>query len=99
MKVEKTGYGAGTRDFDGHANVVRLTIGEAQPELSAEVSQDTITVLEANIDDLNPQVFGYVMDRLLEEGALDAFGVPVQMKKNRPGMLLTVLCRRRMPRS
>jgi pyridinium-3,5-bisthiocarboxylic acid mononucleotide nickel chelatase len=93
MKVEKTGYGAGTRDFAGHANVVRLTIGEAQPELSADIPQDTITVLEANIDDLNPQVFGYVMDRLLEEGALDIFGTPVQMKKNRPGMLLTVLCR------
>jgi pyridinium-3,5-bisthiocarboxylic acid mononucleotide nickel chelatase len=93
MKVEKTGYGAGTRDFAGHANVVRLTIGEAQPELSADIPQDTIAVLEANIDDLNPQVFGYVMDRLLEEGALDAFGMSVQMKKNRPGMLLTVLCR------
>ena len=50
-------------------------------------------MIEANIDDLNPQVFGYVMDRLLEEGALDAFGIPVQMKKNRPGMLLSVLCR------
>jgi len=50
-------------------------------------------VLEANLDDLNPQVFGYVMDRLFEEGALDAFGMPVQMKKNRPGTLLTVLCK------
>jgi uncharacterized protein (DUF111 family) len=50
-------------------------------------------VLEANLDDLNPQVFGYVMDRLLEEGALDVFGVPVQMKKSRPGTLLTVLCK------
>ena len=93
MKIEKTGYGAGTRDFDGHANVVRFTIGESHPELTAEIPSGTITVLEANIDDLNPQVFGYVIDRLLEEGALDAFGVPVQMKKNRPGMLLTVLCR------
>lgn len=93
MKIEKIGYGAGTRDFAGHANVVRLTIGEARPELAANTSQEAITVLEANLDDLNPQVFGYVMDRLLEEGALDAFGVPVQMKKNRPGMLLTVLCR------
>jgi uncharacterized protein (TIGR00299 family) protein len=93
MKIEKTGYGAGTREFDGHANVVRLTIGESQPILSTEISTDTITVLEANIDDLNPQIFGYVMDRLLEEGALDVFGAPVQMKKNRPGMLLTVLCR------
>jgi uncharacterized protein (DUF111 family) len=93
MKMENTGYGAGTRDFVGHANVMRLTIGESQPEFAAEISGGTITVLEANIDDLNPQVFGYVMDRLLEEGALDAFGLPVQMKKNRPGMLLTVLCR------
>lgn len=93
MKIEKTGYGAGTRDFPGHANVVRLTIGEAQPRLAEKTSPETITVLEANLDDLNPQVFGYVMDRLLEEGALDSFGNPVQMKKNRPGMLLTVLCR------
>jgi pyridinium-3,5-bisthiocarboxylic acid mononucleotide nickel chelatase len=93
MRVEKAGYGAGTRDFAGHSNVVRLTIGEARPELPAELPTDTISVLEANIDDLNPQIFGYVMDRLLEEGAVDAFGVPVQMKKNRPGMLLTVLCR------
>ena len=50
-------------------------------------------MLEANLDDLNPQVFGYVMDRLLEEGALDVFASPVQMKKNRPGTLLTVLCK------
>jgi pyridinium-3,5-bisthiocarboxylic acid mononucleotide nickel chelatase len=93
MKVEKVGYGAGTRDFSGHANVARLTIGEMQPVLLTDTSQEIITVLEASIDDLNPQVFGYVMERLLEEGALDAFGMPVQMKKNRPGMLLTVLCR------
>jgi pyridinium-3,5-bisthiocarboxylic acid mononucleotide nickel chelatase len=93
MKVQKIGYGGGTRDFSGHANVVRLSIGESQPELAANVSQETIAVLEANLDDLNPQVFGYVMDRLLQDGALDAFGVPVQMKKNRPGMLLTVLAK------
>jgi uncharacterized protein (TIGR00299 family) protein len=93
MKIEKAGYGAGSRDFPGHANVLRLTLGEAVPELAAKITQETISVFEANLDDLNPQVFGYVMDRLLEEGALDAFGVPVQMKKNRPGMLLTVLCK------
>jgi len=92
MKVEKSGYGAGTRDFAGHANVVRLTVGETASRLAAKMASETLTVLEANLDDLNPQVFGYVMDRLLEEGAWDAFGVPVQMKKNRPGMLLTVLC-------
>jgi uncharacterized protein (TIGR00299 family) protein len=94
MKIEKSGYGAGSRDFSGHPNVVRLTIGEAASNtLAAKTAQEMITVLEANLDDLNPQVFGYVMDRLLEEGALDAFGLPVQMKKNRPGMLLTVLCK------
>jgi uncharacterized protein (TIGR00299 family) protein len=91
MKIEKSGYGAGTREFPGHPNVVRLTIGEAASVLGAKTGSETLTVLEANLDDLNPQVFGYVMDRLLEDGALDVFGVPVQMKKNRPGMLLTVL--------
>jgi pyridinium-3,5-bisthiocarboxylic acid mononucleotide nickel chelatase len=93
IKIEKSGYGAGSRDFPGHPNVVRLTIGEASSHaLAAKTASETVIVLEANLDDLNPQVFGYVMDRLLEEGALDTFGMPVQMKKNRPGMLLTVLC-------
>jgi len=91
MTIEKSGYGAGTRDFPGHANVVRLTIGEAQAGLAENSSQETICVLEANLDDLNPQVFGYVIERLLEAGALDTFAAPVQMKKNRPGILLTVL--------
>ncbi|HWY21759.1 MAG TPA: nickel pincer cofactor biosynthesis protein LarC [Candidatus Acidoferrum sp.] len=94
MRIEKSGYGAGSRDFPGHPNVVRLTVGETvTTALAAKTASETITVLEANLDDLNPQVFGYVMDRLLEEGALDAFGMPVQMKKNRPGTLLTVLCK------
>jgi hypothetical protein len=92
MRIEKSGYGAGSREFPGHPNVVRLTVGEAASTL-AKTASETLTVLEANLDDLNPQVFGYVMDRLLEEGALDAFVLPVQMKKNRPGALLTVLCR------
>ncbi len=93
MRIEKSGYGAGSREFPGHPNVVRLTIGEAASVLAAKTASETVTVLEANLDDLNPQVFGYVMDRLLEEGALDAFALPVQMKKNRPGTLLTVLCK------
>jgi len=94
MKIDRSGYGAGSRDFPGHPNVLRLTIGEtASDALAANTASEMITVLEANIDDLNPQVFGYVIDRLFDEGALDAFGVPVQMKKNRPGMLLTVLCK------
>ncbi len=95
MKIDKSGYGAGTREFAGHPNVVRLTVGEAASTLAAKTASESLTVLEANLDDLNPQVFGYVMDRLLEEGALDAFVMPVQMKKNRPGALLTVLCKPR----
>lgn len=93
MKIEKSGYGAGSREFPGHPNVVRLTVGEAASALAANTASQTVTVLQANLDDLNPQVFGYVMDRLLEEGALDAFAMPVQMKKSRPGTLLTVLCK------
>jgi uncharacterized protein (TIGR00299 family) protein len=93
MKIDNSGYGAGTRDFPGHANVVRLTIGEAASRLAASTNLETISVLEVNLDDLNPQVFGYVLDRLLAEGALDVFSMPVQMKKNRPGTLLTILCK------
>src|SRR5213078_1685108 len=103
MKIEKIGYGAGTRDFARHPNVLRITVGESTAEANAgegacathsvPTQSETISVLEANLDDLNPQVFGYVMDRLLEAGALDVFTAPVQMKKNRPGTLLTVLAK------
>ena len=92
MKIAASGYGAGSRDFPGQPNVVRMSIGEAlEAHTASEIPEDRVAVLEANLDDLNPQVFGYVMERLIAEGALDFFGTPVQMKKNRPGMLLTVL--------
>ncbi|MGH9509223.1 MAG: nickel pincer cofactor biosynthesis protein LarC [Terriglobales bacterium] len=95
MRIGATGYGAGARDFHGHANVVRITVGEvAGSQTRPHTGElEAVTVLEANLDDLNPQVFGYVLDRALAEGALEVFGTPVQMKKNRPGMLLTVLAR------
>ena len=108
MRIDKAGYGAGSRDFPEHPNVLRLTVGEAIPiewrdgrprpssptEHAGETpNQDQITVLEANLDDLNPQVLAYAMERLLAEGALDVFSVPVQMKKNRAGALLTVLAK------
>lgn len=93
MKIEKIGYGAGTRDLSTQPNVVRLTMGESESHIAPKAVQETITVLEANLDDLSPQVTGYTLERLLEEGALDAFSTPVQMKKNRPGIHLTVLCR------
>ena len=88
MKITKAGYGAGSRDFPDHPNLLRLTIGEAE---TAATLADSVTVLEANLDDLSPQVLAYAMERLLAEGALDTFSAPVQMKKNRPGALLTVL--------
>lgn len=95
LKISAIGYGAGTRNFDGHANVLRLMIGEPLASADSNVltgaGEETIAVLEANLDDANPQIVGYVMERLLEEGALDVFCVPVQMKKNRQGVLLTVL--------
>ena len=94
MTIEKIGYGAGSRDFERHANVVRITVGTLernQGTRATPASLETVSILEANLDDLNPQVFGYVMERLLAAGALDVFGTPVNMKKNRPGTLLTVL--------
>jgi uncharacterized protein (TIGR00299 family) protein len=93
MRVQSVAYGAGTRNFPDHPNVLRITVGESLKAEDTHAGRDSVVVLEANLDDLSPQVFGYVMDRLLEEGALDAFGTPVQMKKNRPGTLLTVLAR------
>ena len=93
MKAEKVAYGAGTRNFKRFPNVVRLTVGHTAVQQEAHFPIEEISVLEANVDDMTPQVFAYAMERTLQEGALDAFGTPVQMKKNRPGMLLTVLCR------
>jgi uncharacterized protein (TIGR00299 family) protein len=94
MKIENAGYGAGAREFPEHPNLLRLTIGEATASpVASPTSNERITVLEANLDDLSPQVLAYAMERLLAEGALDVFSVPVQMKKNRPGALLTVLAK------
>src|SRR5262249_26260207 len=96
MMVDSIGYGAGTRNPRGKPNVLRISIGELveehKPQIDAHDAYQTVTVLETTIDDLSPQVMGYVTERLLNEGALDVFVIPAQMKKNRPGSLLTVLC-------
>ncbi len=93
MTIERTGYGAGASDLPGVANVVRITVGEAvQKELSAD--REVVTVIETAVDDLTPQLVGYVMEQALAAGALDVMVTPVLMKKNRPGHLLTVLCER-----
>ncbi len=99
MTTERVGYGAGSRDFPDQANVLRISVGEtleaAIPESAAQGSavQEEISILEANLDDLNPQLIGYITELALSRGALDVFTAPVQMKKNRPGTLLTVLAR------
>ena len=92
MTVSAIGYGAGTADLEGQPNVLRLMVGESSEKLEGEHSE-RIRVIETNLDDLNPQVYGYFVERALAAGALDVFTTPVQMKKNRPGTLLTVLCK------
>ncbi len=87
MKIGRIGYGAGARNFEHTPNVLRVLIGESD----ASVSSHTVTVIEAEIDDMNPQIFGVVMEKLLAQGALDVFYTPIQMKKNRPGTLLSVI--------
>jgi uncharacterized protein (TIGR00299 family) protein len=87
MKIRQIGYGAGARNFDDAPNVLRVLVGESD----AAVPSHTVTVIEAEIDDMNPQLFGVVMEKLLAQGALDVFYTPIQMKKNRPGTLLSVI--------
>jgi uncharacterized protein (TIGR00299 family) protein len=87
MAVERVGYGAGTHDHPGTPNVLRILVGEAAEATAA----DRVVVLECEIDDMNPQIFGVVMDHLYAAGALDVYYVSAQMKKNRPGTLLTVV--------
>lgn len=91
MTTEVTGYGAGTREYQDFPNVLRVLIGETE---NVNASDERLWMLETNLDDASPQIIGHVMDRVLELGALDCFFTPVQMKKNRPGVLLSVLCGR-----
>jgi len=93
--AEKIGYGLGTRDNKTRPNVLRALLGEARTE--AETAQhdwqtDTIAVLETNLDDVSSEILGSFVERALKAGALDVFYTPVQMKKNRPGVLLSLLC-------
>jgi uncharacterized protein (TIGR00299 family) protein len=87
MSIERVGYGAGDRDDPATPNVLRVMIGRAE----AGPSTERVSVIECEIDDMNPQIFGVVMERLYAAGALEVFYVPVQMKKNRPGTLLSVV--------
>ncbi len=99
MTTEQIGYGAGSRNFEGQANVLRISVGEtaeatvAVAEGNSPAIQEEISILEANLDDLNPQLIGYITEVAFSLGALDVFTAPVQMKKSRPGTLLTVLAK------
>ena len=86
MRLRRVGYGAGSRDFHDTPNVLRVLLGESDSSQT-----HAVVVIEAEIDDMNPQIFGMLMDRLLADGALDVFYTAIQMKKNRPGTLLTIV--------
>lgn len=91
MSVTALGYGAGSAQLEGQPNVLRVLIGEGAAAYATPLDE-TITVIEANLDDMNPQIYGYFAEKALAAGALDVYATPVQMKKNRPGQLVTVLC-------
>ena len=90
MKILSVGYGAGTRNPAEWPNILRVFLGETRPD---EAGFERLLMLEANLDDMNPQLFGFFAERAFAAGALDVFFAPVQMKKSRPGVLLSVLCR------
>jgi pyridinium-3,5-bisthiocarboxylic acid mononucleotide nickel chelatase len=96
MMLQTIGYGAGSADFPEKANVVRLLIGVRESARNGEdsppLADAPVTVIETNVDDMSPQIYGYFVERALAAGALDVFSTPVSMKKNRPGLLVTVLC-------
>ena len=97
MRIDATGFGAGSRDYPRFPNVLRMmagTLGDSDAQ-----SVDRVVLLETNVDDMNPQVAGFVMERALKMGALDCYFTPVQMKKNRPGLLISIICTQSASRS
>ncbi len=104
MKIEKTAYGAGTRDYKDFPNVLRLILGEDEEEelriVNYELSnkyqklntKNQLLLIETNIDDSSPQILGFVMERAFKIGALDCWFTPIQMKKNRPAAMISILC-------
>jgi len=91
MTLRTVGYGAGSADSQEKPNVLRLLIGERAETETGEYWGSPVTVIETNVDDMSPQIYGYFVERALAAGALDVFSTPAQMKKNRPGLLVTLL--------
>jgi uncharacterized protein (TIGR00299 family) protein len=101
MIVEKTAYGAGTREYKDFPNALRLILGEVQsPNSKIQNSfhehrppnHERLTVIETNLDDVSPEILGFVMEKAFDSGALDCWFTPIQMKKNRPATLVSILC-------
>jgi hypothetical protein len=95
MKVERIGYGAGAREIPGQPNLARLLLGQSVAPVTAQPGapgDEVVSVIEANVDDMSPQLFGFFVDQALAAGALDVTCTPIQMKKNRLGILVSVLC-------
>jgi pyridinium-3,5-bisthiocarboxylic acid mononucleotide nickel chelatase len=94
MKAERIGYGAGEREVPGQPNLARLFLGESVEAVKAQpgaAGDELVSVIEANLDDMSPQLYGYLVEQALAAGALDVTCSPVQMKKNRPGLTVTIL--------
>lgn len=95
MHIEKLGYGAGQRDLKDRPNLLRIIKGmpaDSQRDIKDHLQTDEIVILETCIDDMNPELFGFIMERLFADGAMDVYWIPVHMKKNRPGTMVQVLC-------
>ena len=92
LRVEKIGYGIGSRQLPNRPNVLRAVLGQADAPSTSPYLTDTVVRVETNLDDLSPEIAGAVLNRLMDAGALDAALLPIQMKKNRPGVQLSVLC-------
>lgn len=92
MRLTAVSYGAGSADLAEQPNVLRLMIGESLGAEKGYYRDAPVAVMETNLDDMSPQIYGYFAERALSAGALDVFSTPVQMKKNRPGLLVTLLC-------
>ena len=101
MHVHSIGYGAGSRELESRPNLLRIMLGQpatigdsnrSGKDISENIQSDQIWIVEASVDDMNPELFGFVMQRLFDDGALDVCWIPLYMKKNRPGTMIQVLC-------
>ena len=97
MRLDRIGYGAGTRDLEQRPNLLRLCLGEKTSDIGSKTTHhhaetDSVDIIETNVDDMSPEITGYVTSQLFEHGALDVFLIPIFMKKGRPATQITVLC-------